>query len=177
MPSGLLIASPSMVDRYFHRTVVLLCQFDEEGAFGLVINRTGPVSIGDVTEAVKVAPPVHPHAPTWWGGPVNRETCHVIWRGQADADEGWTLGNEIAVSGALTRLEQLVQTNRPFHLALGYTGWAPEQLQDEIERGSWLLVDADPALVFETPMEARYDHALALLGLSVSTVNMTPGDA
>lgn len=177
MNSGLLIASPQMRDPNFERTVILLCQFDEEGAIGVVINRSAPITVRAVTDEVKLPPPSHGTEQAWWGGPVGRGTCFVIWRGQTRDDEGWTVGTEVAISQSLERLEQLIQANRHFHVSIGYAGWAPEQLIEEIERGSWLYVEADPELIFETPMASRYDHALALLGLTASTVIMQPGDA
>jgi len=177
MKAGLLIASPQMLDPYFERAVVLLCNFDEEGAVGVIINKAGPITIGDVTAEVKVAPPLHADEETWWGGPVGRGTCFVIWRGRTRGDEGWTISEEIAVSQSLQRLEDLVQRRKHFHVSIGYAGWGAAQLTSEIERGSWLLVEADPALLFETPLDERYDRALALLGLTASTVIMQPGDA
>jgi putative transcriptional regulator len=177
MKSGFLIAAPQMLDPNFERTVILLCQFDNNGALGIVINRSTSVTVGAVTEEVKIAPPRHASDAIWWGGPVSPGTCFVVWRGQVEEDEGWNIGSNIAVSRSLQRLEHLVQLGHHFHLSIGFAGWAPDQLQGEIERGSWLYTDADPALLFETPQEARYDHALALLGLTTSTVLMTPGEA
>lgn len=174
MKAGLLIASPQMHDQWFERTVVLLCQHDDEGALGLVINRDGPVTIGDVLERMDLSPEGSPDQPTWWGGPVGTGAGFVLWRGKADSDEGWTLGVDVAISPSAERLTALVQSGQRFQLALGYAGWGPGQLEDEVERGSWLHADVDADLVFDTPMDARYDHALALLGLTPHTVVMDP---
>ncbi|MCK6507352.1 YqgE/AlgH family protein [Myxococcota bacterium] len=173
MRTGLLIASPQMKDRWFERTVVLLCQHDEDGALGLVINRDGPVTVGDVLERMDLSGG-GPDRPTWWGGPVGKGAGFVLWRGQAEVEEGWTLGREVAVSPSAERLTRLVVEGHRFQLALGYAGWGPGQLDEEIERGSWLLAEVDPAVVFDTPMEQRYDQALATLGLTAHTVVMDP---
>ncbi|MEL6344958.1 MAG: YqgE/AlgH family protein [Myxococcota bacterium] len=165
-----------MRDPNFERTVILLCQRDEDGAVGMVINRPHEITVGDVAGAAKVAPPRHEEEVTWWGGPVSPGTCFVLWRGRAEVGEGWTIGDEIAVSPALERLERLVQIGRHFHLVLGYSGWGEQQLESEIERGSWLYTEADPSIVFDTPIEERYDRALGLLGLTASTVWMQPID-
>lgn len=174
MKPGLLIASPQMKDRWFEGTVVLLCQHDDDGALGLVINRDGPVTIGEVLERMDLEGDPTADRTTWWGGPVGSGAGFVLWRGQALEHEGWTLGGEIAVSPSVERLDDLVRTRTRFHLALGYAGWGPGQLEDEIEHGSWLVADALPDLVFDTPLEDRYQVALALLGLTPHTVWMDP---
>lgn len=174
--TGLLISSPQMRDPNFERTVILLCQHDEDGALGLVINRDGPASLGAVAEGMSLPRPARGDAPTWWGGPVGKGTGFVLWRGEAADDEGWTLGDRVAVSLSADRLTALLQGTERFHLCLGYAGWGPGQLDEEIERGSWIYADVDAALVFEVPLPERYGRALASLGLSPETVWMTPID-
>lgn len=174
MKPGLLIASPQMKDRWFEGTVVLVCQHDDEGALGLVINRDGPVTIGEVLERMDLDGDRLAEATTWWGGPVGSGAGFVLWRGQAAEHEGWTVAQDIAVSPSVERLDDLVRTGKRFFLALGYAGWGPGQLDEEIERGSWLVADAPAGLVFETPLEERYQDALALLGLTPHSVWMNP---
>ncbi|MDP6934992.1 MAG: YqgE/AlgH family protein [Myxococcota bacterium] len=163
-----------MRDRWFERTVVLLCHHTPEGALGLVINRDGPVSIGRVVEKMSLAPPTDPDMPTWWGGPVSEGAGFVIWKGKADEEEGWNIGNGVAVSPSVERLESLLDQGESFHLALGYSGWGPGQLDGELTSGAWIHVDSEPSVVFDTPLPDRYDSTLALLGLTPETVWMTP---
>lgn len=177
MRSGFLISAPQMSDPFFERSVVLLCEFNEDGAIGIVVNRPAPMSVGEIMDEVKLDRPMHAREPAWWGGPVGRGTCFVVWQGRTTGDEGWTVGDQIAVSQSRARLADLVERNKHFHVSVGYSGWGRDQLTAEIERGSWLYTEADPALLFETPMAQRYDFALALLGLTASMVVMTPGDA
>ena len=177
MSSRLIIASPQLDDPNFARSVILVCQHDETGAFGLIINRDGPVSIGAVTERMDLGEPAEPDSVTWWGGPVGPGTGFVIWRGEADDSEGWNLRGDIAVSPSAERLKSLVQTQVPFFLCLGYAGWGAGQLDHEIETGSWLYADVEPTLIFDVPLDERYDRALMLLGLTAYTVSMTPIEA
>jgi len=174
---GMLIAAPSMQDPNFVRTVVLICQHDENGAVGLVINREGPVGISDVLEKLEIDHAAPYDAPTWTGGPVRPGTGFVLWRGKVDPDEGWNVGDGVAVSPSADRLGRLAGTGSPFALCLGYAGWSPGQLDHEVQTGSWLFVDVDNTIIFEQPLEARYEAALARLGLTAATVVMTPGDA
>lgn len=165
-----------MRDPNFQRTVVLLCQHNEEGALGVVINRAGSVAVEEVLEGMSLARGRFSATPTWWGGPVGRDTGFVIWRGAVSGEEGWTLAGEIAVSPSVDRLTALVEQGEAFHLCLGYAGWSATQLDQEIARGSWLYSDPDPSVVFDVPLDARYDLALALLGLKADAVWMQPID-
>jgi putative transcriptional regulator len=166
-----------MGDPNFDRTVVLICQHDEHGAVGLVINREGPATVSDVLEKLEIETSASYDSPTWLGGPVRPGTGFVLWRGTVDDDEGWNVGEGIAVSPSAERLSTLATLGTPFALCLGYAGWSPGQLDHEVQTGSWLFIDVDDAILFEQPMECRYEAALAQLGLTAATIVMTPGDA
>ncbi len=174
---GFLIASPQLRDPNFARTVVLVCQHDEDGALGIIINRDGPVSVGAVTEQLALAAPRTADDATLWGGPVGQGTGFVIWKGRAPFDEGWNPGGGVAVSASVDQLEQLVHADAEFHLALGYAGWGPGQLDHEIEEGSWLYADVDASIVFDAPMGERWPRALMALGLRPDLIWMPPAEA
>jgi putative transcriptional regulator len=177
MKSGLLIAAPTMKDHWFEQAVVLLCQFSSEGALGLVVNKDGPVSIGDVVERLDLQVPTSRGlGQTWWGGPVETGAGFVVWRGRVEGDEGWNVGDDVAVSPSAECLGRLLTGGSAFHLCLGYAGWAPGQLDHEIQTGSWLFADLDSSILFDTPLPQRWDRALGLLGLSRDTVWMKPVD-
>lgn len=173
----MLIAAPQMGDPNFDRTVVLICQHDENGAVGLVINREGPASVADVLDKLEIEAAGSYESPTWLGGPVRPGTGFVLWRGTVDPDEGWNVGKGIAVSPSAERLNLLANRGTPFALCLGYAGWSPGQLDSEVQSGAWLFIDVDASILFDRPMDQRYEAALARLGLTAATVVMTPGDA
>ncbi len=174
---GLLIASPQLRDPNFQRTVVLMVHHDPEGALGLVINRDGPVRVGDVLRHMELPVPEEgADTPAWWGGPVQPSTGFIVFPGEVDEEEGWNLGRGVAVTQSATILGRRLEAGLPFHLVLGYAGWGPGQLDAEIEAGSWLFADVDPAIVFDLPMAERYERALALLGLTATTAWMQPVD-
>ncbi|MGB0639418.1 MAG: YqgE/AlgH family protein [Myxococcota bacterium] len=167
-----------MRDDWFERSLVLLCQHDEDGAIGLVINREGDIPIQEVMERLASEHGEMGHIPdgirkTWWGGPVGDGAGFVVYPGEVRDGEGWNIGG-VAVSPSVERLAQLVRSGQGFNLCLGYAGWGPGQLASEIELGSWLAVDVDPEIVFDTPIEERYEKALALLGLTPQSIWMTP---
>jgi putative transcriptional regulator len=171
----MLVASPQMNDPFFAGTVVLLCQHDDDGAMGIVVNRTTTLSVGTVIESLEIEADHHENDDVMWGGPVEPGAGFVIYRGDAADDEGWQLGDEVAVSPSIERLERMLQQDDvPFYLCLGYAGWGPRQLDVEIEDGSWVFCDLDPELLFVTPANDRYDRALASLGVDPRLVWMRP---
>ena len=166
MKPCLLIASPQMKDPHFRRAVVLVWHHDDDGAIGVVINRPLPHKLTDVLDSGGDLGEVA-DATVSWGGP-------VVAQSSLPDDDGWSLGERLAVTRSQDALTRLMDSGIPFMLCLGYAGWGPGQLDQEIERGGWLWTDLDPNLVFDVPPEARYDCALANLGLTSSMVWMQP---
>lgn len=177
MDGGLLIAAPQLSDPNFARTVVLLCQHNDEGSLGLIVNRAAPVSLGEVLERMELGDPQRPKAPAWFGGPVSPERGFVLWTGDEDIADGWALPGGVRISPALDRLRVLVEQAQPFALALGCSSWGPGQLEEEIEQGAWLFTEVLREVVFETPLDLRYDRALAELGLTTQGLWSHLGDA
>lgn len=173
----LLIASPQLHDPFFERTVVLVFHHDPaDGAIGVVVNRALEHRLPDVLaleEQIDLSR--HRDTPVVWGGPVETDSGTVLTRGGLkDTDEGWLLPGGMGVTRSHDALLKLLQSEVPMMLCLGYAGWASGQLDREIEQGGWLFTDLDPSIVFDTPIEERYDRALASLGLTSSMVWMQP---
>ena len=167
-----------MRDPWFQRTLILLCQHNEDGALGLIINREGDVDLQEVIDRLAedhgaFAPLPNGDQLTWWGGPVGAGAGFVLFSGAVSTDEGWNVGS-IAISPSVERLDELILSKDRFELVLGYAGWGPGQLAQEVEGGSWLFVDVEPEIVFDTPMNQRYEKALAQLGLTPDMVWMQP---
>ena len=167
-----------MRDPWFERSLVLLCQHNEEGALGLIINREGDVDLQEVVDRLtedhgEFGDLLDGAKKTWWGGPVGDGAGFVLFPGVVNDGEGWNVG-PVAVSPSLERLAELIRHGAAFELCLGYAGWGPGQLAEEIESGSWLAADIDPKIVFDTPFEQRYEKALAQIGLTPETIWMQP---
>lgn len=167
-----------MRDPWFERSLILLCKHNEEGALGIIINREGDVDLNEVIERLTedhgaFGELANGEKMTWWGGPVGDGAGFVLFTGELDDGEGWNVGT-IAVSPSLERLDELIRNQTNFELVLGYAGWGPGQLAEEVETGSWLFVDAEPTIVFDTPIEERYEKALAQIGLTPEMVWMQP---
>lgn len=169
-----------MRDPNFAGTVVLLWHYADDGAMGVVINRSMAIAIGEVgrqlsIEEGDIAMPELPDR-VLWGGPVEPGAGFLLFKGEIPEEEGWNVENKIAVTTSQERLEHLLRSGGEYRLCLGYAGWAPGQLDHEIEIGSWLYTEPKAAIVFDEEIDDRYDLALASLGLLASEVWMTPID-
>jgi putative transcriptional regulator len=166
----LLLSMPQLNDPNFSRTVVLLCDYTEEGAFGLIVNRrmTEPASSMVRTEpAVKVDPNVR----LWVGGPVDPQRTWLLMsdaQGPDDEQRQICPGVVLSVSHELTL--QLLQAppRSQARVVVGYASWGPGQLDDEIAESSWLTMDVDPSLIFHTPPDQMWEIALRRLGTEPS---------
>ena len=178
----LLVAMPQMQDPRFARSVVYLCAHSEEaGAMGLVINKTiDALTIDELYAHLKIAPtrsnrpqPVH------FGGPVDPGRGFVLHSADYREDGTLGIGDEFAMTATLDILRAMGKGEGPRQslLALGYAGWAPGQLDAEIQANGWLSVDADADLVFGEADDAKWRRALAKLGVSPSMLSTDAGHA
>lgn len=175
MQPTLLIAAPNMQDPFFERTVVLVWHYDEDGAIGVVVNRTLNHTLSDVLdveEEIDLSP--YAEVPVAWGGPVESGSGTVVTLARIHDDEGWTLPSGIGVTRSQDALLRLLEQREPVILCLGYAGWGPGQLDREIELGGWLWTDCDADILFGAAPEERYERALATLGLDAKSVWMPP---
>lgn len=175
---ALLLSMPQLTDPNFRRTVVLLCKHSDEGAFGLVVNRPLLTS-GRVV--VNLDPPVatERELEVWLGGPVEPErSCMLIGsEGEGDLYGGTSIVEGISLSTSPELLRRLLEPDPPSHtrLIVGYAGWAPGQLESELEESAWLLSDVDRALLFETPAEQMWERAIRRLGADPAALHTSRG--
>lgn len=167
-----------MRDPFFEKSLVLLWHHDDTGAIGVIVNRIAEETIFDVLEpfpdGVDVDQVGRTHVAL--GGPVERGAGTVIFRGEVEDDDGWNIEGGMAVSRSMDVLLRLLQDADRFLLCLGYAGWGPGQLDEEIMQGGWLWTDPDATLILDVPPDERYDRALATLGLTQTSVWMQPID-
>jgi putative transcriptional regulator len=172
---GFLLASPPLGDPNFDRTVVLLALHSEEGALGFVVNRVAPVTVGELLEHAGYDKGHQESSPVWIGGPVQPQSGWVPALLPGDGIIG--VGPRLRVSSsrdAFDRLAAAATEGRVQHVRqlvmLGYSGWAPQQLESEIARGAWLPTPLDESILFEVDAAQRWEKAYALLGLSPTNV-------
>ncbi len=178
----LLIAMPSMGDPRFEHSVILLCAYSDKGAMGLILNKpSAEIRMSDVLDQLEITPTddaaeiiVH------YGGPVETGRGFVLH--SADyASSLNTLGvsETFSMTATLDILEEIARGNGPRHalMMLGYAGWGPGQLEDEIARNAWLTADAPSNLVFQVPAGQKWAAALESLGIDPLTLSATAGHA
>ncbi|MEY2840426.1 MAG: hypothetical protein RJB60_2725 [Pseudomonadota bacterium] len=180
-----LIAMPGMVDGNFAGTVVYMCEHTERGALGLVINKPVEIDVRGLFEKVNLTLEREDllGTPVYLGGPVQTERGFVLHE-QLDA-EGGHYSASLKIEGGLEMttsrdvLEAMSNGAGPkkVFISLGYSGWSAGQLEDELSRNGWLTVDADRSVIFDTPVEQRYDRALSLLGIDRSVLSAEAGHA
>jgi len=176
---GVLIAAPQLYDPNFDRTVVLMCDHSEEGAMGLVINRPSPISMENVFQGLNLEAPPGVAPPVLVGGPVQPERGWLIHSSPTKEGESIEVAECIYISTSRSVLEAVQRGigPSPYRLALGYSGWGPGQLETEIAAGAWIIGKAYPALVFDVPIEKKWEQALADLGIDPAQLADTVGEA
>jgi putative transcriptional regulator len=172
---GLLVASPSLGDPNFDGSLVLMAEHQAEGALGFVVNRPGPISVAEVLRGLdpELEDQARRHGcdggQVLVGGPVQPDRLWILYRpGEVPAEEEATrVGEDLALGGSRELLEALVRARAagPFLLLLGYAGWAPMQVEQEVSAGAWIPMPLHEDLVFRVPHEARYEEAVRRLGL------------
>ena len=184
MPSltgQLLVAMPQMSDPFFDHSVVYLCAHSQEdGAMGLVINKTiASLTLGQLYAQLQIQPAAPSNQPVHFGGPVAPGQGFVLH--SADYRENATL--KIGMDFAMTATRDILQAHskgegpRRGLVALGYAGWSPGQLEAEIAANGWLVVNPDPSLVFEADDGSKWQRALAKLGVSPEMLSGESGRA
>lgn len=176
-----LIAMPAMDDPNFFRSVTLVCQHDQEGAMGLVINHPADFRFGELLEQMKLETTDASLAdrPVLAGGPVQPDRGFVLHDDPRPWDSSLRLGNGLAVTTSRDILEAIARGEGParWQLALGYAGWTAGQLEAEMAANSWLTVPADAGLVFDTPVELRWRAAAGRLGVDLDRLADYAGHA
>jgi putative transcriptional regulator len=183
-----LIAMPGMGDGAFAGSVVYLCEHTEKGAVGLVINKPIDIKLKNLFEKVELSLDREDLAesPVYFGGPVQTERGFVLHeRLDGGEGEGGHYNSSLQIPGGLEMttskdvLEALSNGAGPKKIlvTLGYSGWGAGQLEDEMSRNGWINVSAEPGIIFDTPVEQRYDRALLLLGISSGMLSQEAGHA
>ena len=178
-----LIAMPELEDPNFSRTVTLICQHDENGALGVIINRTvDSISLNDVLRQFNLLKPESGHLghqPIYVGGPVHNELGLVLHRGLGDWQSTLKVGGQLGLTSSRDVLEAIAHSGGPDDclLVLGYAGWGAGQLDFEIQQNAWLTVPADPRIIFEVEVEQRWAQAATSLGVDITTLSTGVGHA
>lgn len=179
LTGNLLLAMPSLHDANFSDTVVLICHHDADGSMGLIINRPQSINVGAVLDDMQLDGIKQPDQPTFEGGPVEPFRGFVLHDGWHVYDSTLCITPEIHLTTSRDVLDDIAHGNGPEHfmLLLGYAGWGPTQLEEEINRNDWLISPADAHLVFHTPVEQRWILGAQAMGVNKAQLSDQVGHA
>ncbi|GBD44175.1 hypothetical protein HRbin40_01659 [bacterium HR40] len=177
----LLVAMPNMADPRFARSVVFLCAHSPEGAMGLIVNRlVENVSFADIASQVGIDPDeIVAEVPVHFGGPVEPARGFVLHSADYTTASSLAVDEQFALTATVDMLKLVARGEGPKHciLALGYAGWAPGQLDAEIQANGWIVVPADPELVFVADNPSKWTRALRKIGIEPSLLSTHMGHA
>ena len=172
----LLLSMPQLQDPNFARTVVLLCDYVPEGAFGLVLNRPTPTPASDM---VQLDPPVagRNDLPLCIGGPVEPERGWILLAEPPEDVEYRTIRDGLYLSTSPTLLRRILEAPRRARARVlaGYAGWGPGQLDEELAQSAWLMSDVDLDLVFDVDSSLMWETAIRRLGADPAALQMSHG--
>ena len=165
---------PQLLDPNFERTVVLLVHHDENGTFGVVLNRTTDLNAPNLCATLEIEWNGQPDDVIDWGGPVQPQTGWVIFGDDVAAavgSEATAVAEGVFFAGSLDVLRQ-VAADPPerVRLLLGYAGWGPGQLEGELAEGAWLSAPVSSEIVFEVAPESMWARVLRDLGIEPATL-------
>ena len=177
-----LIAMPCMGDPNFNHTVTLICQQSHEmGAFGLIINRPSGLTLGDLFKQlnINIEDPSMAIIPALTGGPVQPEQGFVLHDTHKKWESTLSITDELALTSSRDILVDIAKGEGPKHflLALGCAGWAPGQLEKEIQENTWLTCPATDNILFDLPYKRRWQGAADTLGIDLNLLSNVAGHA
>ncbi|MEO8278050.1 MAG: YqgE/AlgH family protein [Ideonella sp.] len=180
-----LIAMPGTGGDIFAGTVVYLCEHTDKGALGLVINKPIDITLKNLFDKVEL--PLErddlAQTPVFFGGPVQTERGFVLHEHEESDQARYSSSLKIPGGLEMTTSKDVLEAlsngagPKKILVTLGYSGWGAGQLEDEMGRNSWINVAAAPDIIFDTPVEQRYDKALSLLGIDVHMLSQETGHA
>lgn len=170
-----LIAMPTLVDPNFEATVTYMCAHSEEGAMGIVINRPLEIELGEVLEQMELAPhdPAIVSRPVYQGGPVHQDRGFVIHRPANEWNSTITISTDVGISTSRDILEAISTGDGPDDalVALGYAGWGAGQIEHEMSQNAWLSGPADLEIIFQTPVNKRWQRAADIIGIDLASIS------
>jgi putative transcriptional regulator len=176
-----LIAMPAMADKNFSRTLTLVCEHNEQGALGVIVNRPIDMSLEDLFERIDLTleSPRFQGQPVYFGGPVQTDRGFVLHRPVGDWQSSIDVGNGLALTSSRDVLQALGEEHEPDEVlvTLGYAGWQAGQIEWELAQNAWLTVRADTSIIFSLPPEERLVAAMQLLGVDYVSLSDVAGHA
>jgi len=181
LTDNFLIAMPALEDPYFSNALVYICEHNENGALGIIVNRPIDMDLAGLFEKIdiKLEQPSLARLPVYFGGPVQLDRGFVLHRPVGHWQSTLAITGEIGLTSSRDVLAAVAKDGLPDEIivSLGYAGWDAGQLEDELAQNSWLTVPARAGILFDLPPEERLPAAMQKLGISFSQLSDIAGHA
>ena len=177
-----LIAMPEMDDQFFAGSVVYICEHNDEGAMGVCINKPSPLTMNQFFEAINERTPLqYDETAVLLGGPMQVDRGFLVHTPVGSWESSLLVTDDIAFTTSRDIIENLAK-NRDNAMnktlaTIGYSGWKKDQLEQELADNAWLVVPANQHIMFDVPVDERYQAALALLGVNAGQLVQGVGHA
>ena len=177
-----LIAMPEMDDQFFAGSVVYICEHNDEGAMGVCINKPSPLTMNQFFEAINERTPLqYDETAVLLGGPMQVDRGFLVHTPVGSWESSLLVTDDIAFTTSRDIIENLAK-NRDNDMnktlaTIGYSGWKKDQLEQELADNAWLVVPANQHIMFDVPVDERYQAALALLGVNAGQLVLGVGHA
>jgi putative transcriptional regulator len=176
-----LIAMPQLADPNFFQSVTYICEHNADGTMGLIINRPTEMTLGDIFNHLEIdnGDTSTGQQPVYFGGPVHQDRGFVLHTPSKNWNGTLFVSDDIAVTASSDILTDMAHAQGPKKslVTLGYAGWGPGQLEEEIRQNSWLSVPATAEIIFDLPHDKRWAAAATLLGIDLTQLSGQTGHA
>jgi putative transcriptional regulator len=176
-----LIAMPSLNDGFFNQAVTYICEHDENGSFGIIINQQTGITLKQIAKemAIETENNYNDKQLVFIGGPVDQGRGFILHRPVGNWQSSLKVNNNIAITTSKDILQAIINSEGPEDniVALGYAGWSAGQLDHEMASNTWLSCPADEQIIFNTPVEERWKTAAKLIGVDLSLLSSDAGHA
>ncbi|MFK7815676.1 MAG: YqgE/AlgH family protein [Gammaproteobacteria bacterium] len=181
-----LIAMPSMEDPNFSRSVTIICEHNQDGAMGIIVNQPTTLLVNEllsplIDDVTSQSSPstINHHQPVYAGGPVQLDRGFILHDSDKQWDSSHIIDNDLSLTTSEDILLAIAQGKGPKNsiIALGYAGWAAGQLEEELSANSWLTVPYEADIIFNTPVEQRWQSAATKIGVDVHLISNETGHA
>lgn len=181
LTDNFLIAMPALEDPYFSNALVYICEHNENGALGIIVNRPIDLDLAGLLEKIdiKLENDQLSSLPVYFGGPVQLDRGFVLHRPVGAWQSTLVVNEEVGLTSSRDVLASVGSAGQPSEIivTLGYAGWDPGQLESELAQNSWLTVPARPDILFDLPPEERLPAAMLKLGVSFTQLSDVAGHA
>lgn len=176
-----LIAMPAMNDPFFARALVFVCEHNERGALGIIVNRPLDMTLSTLYEKIDITIEAQAIAeqPVYFGGPVQTDRGFVLHRPCGEWQSSLQVNERVALTSSRDILAEVGKSGEPHDMfvTLGYAGWGAGQLESELAANGWLTVPAEERILFDLPYEQRLDAAMHSLGIDFAHLADEAGHA